>query len=288
MQTIDVVKTGIDRNFLRKCEDIGIISPHRVNNGWIRCEEKRRREYSQKDIETVWEAYLYKKMGLSYDQIVEILRGKNIPIRDQFNGMIQKYENQIEELRAIIDFIKYVKGVGYIPNRTDGILGSKNFKDYLVDLIEDLDKDRKLQRILDVTDSILSINDIDTLEKDHLYKIEKEVNEIIPDFTEEDREEYSLAFISLKDMLEVNPRAEETQRIISTIYSFQKKLCGYDLTVLDFVNGFITIFEHDSDIREVYMRLLGEKTCNYLCKALIEFLIIQEPKLVSQFAEQKL
>ena len=88
MRTLDLVKLGIDRNFLRKCERQGIINPLRVDNEWIINKEYIPKEYSREDIIKVWDTMLYRKMGLSYSQIKEFTR------------------TRYEDIKKIDDYIK--------------------------------------------------------------------------------------------------------------------------------------------------------------------------------------
>ena len=130
MKTKDLEKIGIDRNFLRQCEKQGIVKPNRKESDWIIHEEYKAREYSQKDIETVWDAQLYRKMGLSYSQIKSIMDGENIPLRDDLNNTIQRYEEEIKELETLIRFAKYVKGIGFLPTMPQEEVGGDSFSSY--------------------------------------------------------------------------------------------------------------------------------------------------------------
>ena len=95
MRTNDIIKTGINRNFLRECEVRHLIEPNRIDSDWIVNKDYTPREYSQEDVEIVWNAYLCRKMGLSYDQIKALNRGEEISIRESLNNIINKYEKQI-------------------------------------------------------------------------------------------------------------------------------------------------------------------------------------------------
>lgn len=53
MRTIDVINSGIDRHFLRKCINKHIINPIRKDNEWIINKAYIPQEYSEKDVETV-------------------------------------------------------------------------------------------------------------------------------------------------------------------------------------------------------------------------------------------
>ena len=54
MKTKDILSTGVDRNFLRKCIDKEIIHPVQHDNKWIVNKSYIPYIYSQKDLEDLW------------------------------------------------------------------------------------------------------------------------------------------------------------------------------------------------------------------------------------------
>ena len=61
----------------------------------------------------------------------------------------------------------------------------------------------------------------------------------------------------------------------------QKKLSNtLDLSAFDFATSFLKILSNDSELGEVYKKLLGKSTCDFLIDALVQFLIIKEPEKV--------
>ena len=171
---------GIDRNFLRQCEKQNLIKPKKAYSEWIIHEEYTPKEYSQEDIETVWNAYLCRKMGLSYNEIRKLSQGEEISIRDSLNDLIQKYESQIEELKALTDFMRYVKCFGCLPSMPNIIMGSKNFKDYLIDYMEYLDKDKQLKKILTIVEYISQVDDVLEIPTEKIKNMEQFINANIP------------------------------------------------------------------------------------------------------------
>ena len=72
MKTKDILSTGVDRNFLRKCIDKEIIHPVQHDNKWIVNKSYIPYIYSQKDLEDLWGACMYRKMGLSFEKIKDL------------------------------------------------------------------------------------------------------------------------------------------------------------------------------------------------------------------------
>ena len=284
MKTNDIIKTGIDRNFLRKCEEknIEIIKPQRIASEFLINPNYKTREYTQEEVEIVWRAYLYRKIGLSYQEIKKLISGEEIELRSAVTDLIDKYENQIQELLLLIDFLKYVKGIGIIPTPPKNLMGSQSFKDYLSDFIDFLDPDRKIKGCLSVAEYMATI-EFESVEEDELDEMFTTVNELFPNVTDEDRTTVGRAFAKLKDMLHLSPKSQETQGVIHEIFNYQKKLeNNEELSAWDFATKYIYSISLDSDIKVILINLFGEETLDYFQKALIEFLIIEEPEKIEQ------
>ncbi len=288
MRTQEVIKSGIDRNFLRECERQHLIKPKRNDNEWIVDKRYKPREYSQEEIETVWNAYLYRKMGLSYSQIKKIMQGEEIPVKDSLNELIKKYENQIEELQVLIEFMRYVKGLGFIPTPPNTLIESKNFKDYLIDFIKYIDGDKKLIKFFKVTDSMLNIQNADTIDENKLNEIEFFVKELVPNINEEDMNKCALALMDIKEKTHLKTNCKEVQDIIHELYKFQKKLSNNnDLTAWQFATRYMGLLSYDSDITAMFKNFLGEEALKYLISALASFLVIEEPEKVAEIMLNK-
>ena len=288
MRTQDVIKLGIDRNFLRQCEDKHhLINPKRDDGVWINDESYKPRDYSQEEIEIVWNALLCRKMGLSFEQIKKLINGEEIRIRDSLNELIEKYKRQIEELKVIIEFMQYVKGVGFIPNPPKSLMGSNSFIEYLTDYIKYLDPEGKMKQVINIAESISNMSDIETIGEDEIDNIELVSTNLAPHFSETDRDEYAATFMLLKDKTNLDPASKEIQNIIHKIFDYQKKLNNTsDLTAWNFAVGLIVMISNNSDLSETYKKLLGESTCDFFVDALIQFLIKEEPEKVESIYKQ--
>lgn len=289
MKTQDITNSGIDRNFLRECERQGLISPKRNDNEWIVNKNYKPREYSQEEVEIVWNAYLCRKMGLSYAQIKDLTQGEEISVRNSLNELIRKYEQQIEELQALIEFMKYVKGIGFVSTPPDKLMGSVNFKNYLTDFIQYLDEDKKLKKVLGLMEYISEVDDLQNPQAEDLDKIEILSQGLMSEINEEDSDAYSSAILKLKDMTHLSPSCDKVQNIIQEIFYYQKRL-NHDenLTAWDFAFGFFFLLSYDSDMSVAYKKILGEKAIDFFSKALLEFLVIQEPDKIKRTRETTL
>lgn len=286
MRTLDVTKMGIDRNFLRQCERQNLIKPKKVHSEWIVHEEYTPKEYSQEDIEIVWNAYLCRKMGLSYAEIGKLTQAEEISVRDSLNDLIQKYESQIEELKTLTEFMRYVKGFGCLPSMPDTLMGSQNFKDYLIDFMEYLDKDKKIKRAFTVAEYISQVDDIEAIETDKINDIEQLMNDITPNATEELRNNYTLAFLDIKNKVHLETTSKETQAAIHKIFYYQKQLVDDEnLSAWDFAANFISLLSYDSDMSVMYKKILGKEAFDYLQEALLEFLFIEEPDKIKEICD---
>ena len=289
MKTQDITNSGIDRNFLRECERQGLISPKRNDNEWIVNKNYKPREYSQEEVEVVWNAYLCRKMGLSYAQIKDLTQGEEISVRNSLNELIQKYEQQIKELQALIEFMKYVKGIGFVPTPPNKLMGSATFTNYLTDFIHYLDEDKKLKKVLGLMEYISEVNDIQNPRVEDLDQIEILSHDLMSEINEEDSEAYSSAILKLRDMVHLDSSCDEVQNIIHEIFHYQKRLNhNENLTPWDFASGFVFLLSYDSDMSVAYKKILGEKAFDFFSKALLDFLVIQEPDKIKRVRETTL
>lgn len=285
MRTNDVIKLGIDRNFLRQCERQSLISPQKIRSEWIVHDKYMPREYTQEDIEMVWDAYLYRKMGLSYLQISQLFQGEEFSVRDSLSDLITKYEEQIEELKALTEFMRYVKGVGFLPSPPDTLMGSKNFKEYLLDFMKYLDEDKKIKRLLDVADILNSAFDLENLNDENIEAIELAKNEIAPHVTEDISNSLALAVLELQNVLNKKPDSKEAQEVVHKVYHYQKLLVNDEaLSAWDFATSYILMLSYDCDISRMYKKIISEEAFEFFKDALIEFLIIEEPEKIKKIS----
>ena len=285
MRTNDVIKLGIDRNFLRQCEKQSLISPKKIRSEWIIHDEYMPREYTQDDIEIVWNAYLYRKMGLSYLQIGQLFQGEEFSVRDSLADLISKYEEQIEELKALTEFMRYVKGVGFLPSPPDTLMGSKNFKEFLLDFMKYLDEDKKIKRVLDVAEIFNNVSDLENMNDENIEAIELAKNEIAPHVTEDISNGLALALLGLQDVVGQKPESKEVQDVVHKVYHYQKLLVNNEaLSPWDFATSYILMLSYDSDISRMYKKIISDEAFEFFKDALIEFLIIEEPEKIKKLS----
>ena len=289
MRTNDVIKLGIDRNFLRQCERQSLISPKKIRSEWIVHDEYMPREYTQEDIEIVWEAYLYRKMGLSYLQIKKLLKGEDVGVRDSLSDLITKYEEQIKELKALTEFMRYVKFLGFLPSPPVDLMGSKNFKEFLLESMKYLSEDKKIKRVLEVTDILNNTPDLEKLTDENIKDITLVINEIAPHVTEDILNGLALAVSELQNVLNKKPDSKEAQEVVHKVYHYQKLLVNNEaLSAWDFAASYILLLSYDSDISRVcknmISEMISEEAFEFFKDALIEFLIIEEPEKIKKLS----
>lgn len=281
MRTNEITQLGIDRNFLRQCEKQKLITPAKRKSEWIIHEEYAPKDYSQEDLEIVWNAYICRKMGLSYSEIRKITSGENVDIRDSFANLIKKYEAQIEELKAITDFMKFVKGIGFVPSMPNTLFESQSFKQYLTNYMEHLDNDKKIRKMIAIADCISEIDDFEEIADEKINNIEALSQSIEDDMDPSLVEVPASIFEGLQNCLDLEPSSSDTQTQIQRFFEWQKKLPGNEnLSAWDFAAGHILILSHESDVSVMYKNLLGEDTCNYFLRALLAFIKVENPETV--------
>lgn len=282
MKTQDIVKTGIDRNFIRQCEKKGIIAPARKKSEWMTCEEYAQRDYSQEDVEKIWSTYLYRKIDLSFEQIKALNNDKDIPLRKSMEEEIAFLEREIEEKKVLIRFMKYIKGLGFIPLPPEKTLGSKDFKSYLQDFMQTFDTDKKIEKSLNVAEAINNVDKVENLSTEKLTELEEEVKLIFPNVDYKVIEDLGLYYSDLKECIHLEPQSVEVQLIIQKIYSANNKLNDNKLSVWDFVSYYVLMLDGESVFKDNYVKLLGAETVKFFSQALIQFLIIEEPERIKK------
>ena len=281
MRTIDIVNTGVDRNFLRECERQNLIMPERLDGEDIVNKNYKPREYSQKDLEIVWNAYLYRKMGLSYEQIKQLISGENLPIRNSIIELIKKYEQQVKELLLLIDFLKYVKGLGFIPKPPQNLMRSENFVDYLSTFIDYFDPNKDLKKYLKIIEELGEVN-VKKVNEEKINEIISAINDITPSLDFDD-EILETIISKLKNVRASSPDSAQVQEVMNELYECHKKITSNnDVTVWDFASGYIYLFSVDSDFKAMIVNTLGEDFLNFFISALSNFLVIQEPEKIRE------
>lgn len=286
MRTNDIKKLGIDRNFLRQCEKQKLIAPKKTYSEWIIHEEYAPKEYSQKDIEIVWNAYLYRKMGLDYDQIRKIMQGEDVQLRKSLNNLIEKYEEQIAEMQAIIEFMKYVKGIGDLPEMPEITMESQSFREYLTDYMNYIDKDKGIKSVLTVVEKINNVDDLYDMGDEELEDIENMVaRSPVMSMDKELSGELGQIYYKLKEIIAEDNQRDTVYALIARIYEIQKEIENDDnLTVYDFVKRYVYFLSQDSDIKYMFEKMLGEREVELYVDALVDYLIKEEPERVKKIS----
>lgn len=281
MKTKDLGKIGIDRNFLRQCEKQGIVKPNRKESDWIIHEEYKAREYSQKDIETVWDAQLYRKMGLSYPQIKSIMDGESVPLRDDLNSTIQRYEKEIKELETLIRFAKYVKGIGILPTMPQEEVGGDSFSSYINNCMEYFDKDKKLLTCVEMLGEMADI-DFDTATDEELNEIEERATVVFKEYGCPGSSEIGMKLVSLNDMVGTEPDSEQVQEIIRQYYDYNKGQGGEDFTTFNFGMMMLEVLEQDCDLSKFYRMMLTPEAYRLFEDGIMYFLVLNNPTRFKQ------
>lgn len=277
MRTVDVINLGIDRNFLRICEEKKLIDPKRVDSEWITNKNYVPREYTQKEIEIVWNAYLCRKMGLSFEEIKALNRGEEVCTRASLSKMISKYENQIQELQAIVDFMKYVKGFGFIPSPPSESLGSTDFKNYLIDFINQIDHDRSIKKYIEFTDRFANIADFEKITDDDVACFDTLTEELALSFDVTEIDTNGQIILSLKEKTHLDPMCDDVQSIIRLLYDSQKRAHkNANMSAWDFAYTYVYMLLLDSDLSAFFKNALGEDVFDFLVLALLAFLYIED------------
>lgn len=275
MKTKNILETGIDRNFLRQCIKKKIIEPKRSTGIDIINEDYMPHSYTQKELETVWMAYLCRKMGFSFDDIKLLTTGHQIDLYKPMDSLIIKYIHQMKELSIIIDFMKYVKAVGFLPPLPFEELNSKTFIEFLEDFMEKTDPNKTIMNWISLVDEMYTI-DMDSPDADQqIEELNKKTYEMHP-ISPELKIIKEHAYMQLTDINKYEPYSIEAQKIIEDIYNAEKLSGNFSSSLVDFAQVNKIMLTHPSDMSMLYQKMFGEEIINHWLKALDACIDINE------------
>ena len=93
--------TGISKQAIRFYEKEGLISPKRN-------QDNQYREYDENDVKTLKMIYVFRKVGLSLDEISKVLKDE-ISINDAMNKRRAEIIKERKEQEQLIEFCKQTK-----------------------------------------------------------------------------------------------------------------------------------------------------------------------------------
>ena len=289
MQTKEVLDQGIERHFLRRCIRLGIISPPQTITKFTRNKTYAPYDFSQKDVEMVWNAYVAFKMKFTDQEMIQMATGESLPVRDSLEEHILKLQKEVEEMQAIIEFMKYVKGLGVFPPAPSELIGGKSLAEYLYALINHLDKDRNLKSMIKMAEIVNSVPDIDQISDEDSEEIENISKSLV--CSEEAIKLGDKYHTQLENILQVKhlgAASEEVQKQIKEYCTIGAEMNRLNYPELNFgpfehAIGLVVLIVPDSDIALMYRKMLGEENAEFLTEALFAFMEAEDPEKYKQY-----
>ena len=302
MKTNDIVKLGIDRNFIRECERQGLITPTRTEGKMIVEEKYCPRDYSQTDLEIIWGTYLLRKMGIPFPKIKEWWNGEIIDIRYCINDSIEKYERQIEELQTTINFMKYVSGLGVFPDPPKELNEVSNFKDFLIEYMKSIDSNGKKKEMLGYIHRELELSripreELTKVQRLELQKIKRNIEHYIDAELIENSnyvlineiKPYAKLFSELVAIKEkhLDFSSESAREKIREMYNtFKKSMNMEQLKPFEFGYIMCCFCSEKNDLTERMIETLGKENIEYFCNAALEFARIEDSETYNNFLKK--
>lgn len=300
MKTNDIIKLGIGRNFIRECERQGLINPIRNDGKMIVNEKYCPREYSDSDVKIIWQAYLFRKMGLSFSEIKRWRNGENINIRTSINDSIEKFEHQIAELEAIIRFMKYVRGEGLFPKMPEKMNKTNNFTEFINEYMQGIDPNKKRVEYLEHIHSEIELSKtpIDKMTGSQLLESEenkKYFDNFHKSFLKNNtdskhNERIELIIGGVENLILLKNRnvdcgSDESIDEFRKLYNYCKKDFP-DATPLAFVFFIIDqFFVQDTDINDYMTKAIGKENIKYIRNVALAFARAEDPQAYADFLE---
>lgn len=296
MKTNDLVKMGMERHFLRQCEENNLITPIKTDGKYIINKNYKPREYTEKDVQTLWSIYLYKKIGLTYDEIKKLLNGEEICMRNSMNKLIVKYEKEIEELKLLVELMKIIKGIGIIPSPPESVK-IISFVDYIKNFIKPITQNNSVMKAMDIM-GYLSNLDLEKENIENLLQIKYDKDETLEqaidnlkkvDFliSSEKLEEFSIILLSLKDKLQESPSSKNIQEIIDSLFNLYKDIINKkQLTRWEFLGYQFYLMDINSDLGVLNRKIFGNDVIEFYEEALIQYTIKHYPDRIEKLKKE--
>lgn len=303
MKTNDIVKRGINRNFIRECERQGLISPTRAKGTMVIDENYFSREYSDSDLNIIWGSLLLRKMDVSFIDIKRWWNGEIVDIRRHINDSIEKYEHQIEELQTTIEFMKYVRGTGIFPDPPKELKEVSSFKKFLIEYMKSIDSNGNKKAMLGYIHRELELRKIPQEElteeqRLEISKIDKNIERYQEDCLKEMLKDKSyIEFINNTTMFvtyfselvaikeqHLDFSSKEAQEKICEIYiTFKKSINKEELKPFEFSYIMCCFCSERNDLTEWTVESIGKENVEYFCNATLEFARIEDLETYNNF-----
>lgn len=296
MKTDELVKKGIKRNTLRELEIKGLIKPKRVFNKFSDNKTYAPREYSQDDLERIWKILLYQKMGLDNDSILKVLSGQNIGIWDSMTEAIRQKENELEELKVLLKFMKLVKSFGSLPLISE-TLGSCSFVDFMNQYINEIERNGYLSKLIRFIGCVASgENENKALEyvfckknvqEEDVKALLDDIKKDIPNFSIENANKVPEIIQKIANLKCLEPSNKKVQDLIEELYQISKQNTTVkNMTRKQFVEMQIFSMDKENDFGQLYFEFLGNEGVNFFEEALIEYLIKNNSELINNVSKK--
>lgn len=296
MKTNDLIKMGLERHFLRQCEDNKLVIPIKTEGKDIINKDYKPREYTERDVQTLWSIYLYRKIGLSYDEIRKILNGEEISMRSSMGNLILKYEKEIEELKLLVDLMKIIKNIGIIPNPPESTKGI-SFVDYIKNFIKPITQDNSINKAIDIMGYL---SDLD-FEKENIenllqnkYDEDKTIEQSLKDFKGkftsinfERMDEFYNILLSLKNELKQPTSSKKVLEVIDNLYNIYKNVNNEkQLTRWEFVGKQFFLIDANADVGILHRKTFGKDLIEFYEDALIQYTIKHYPNRIKNVKKE--
>ncbi len=230
------------------------------------------RDFSDEDIEKIWNVKILQGIGYSLDEIFEILNTENFDFHESITQKVSELEEKVEYLNEMIGYARYIKYKGKVPFGPEyiGRIKVGSFNDIIRKAcnINDSSFDKNMQKIVELTKEGRE-RMISEKEAVELYDACKELLGIMKNWREPLSESViPPALISRKDKGARNP---EVQLLVKIMYESLVEIPELnDLTVDEFARMTAEKYQI-GDNGEMNRLNLGEDVCNFMADAFAVF-----------------
>ena len=257
-------KLGISRKALRNFERVGLMPPNK---------EGKYRNYSEEDINRIWNIRLLQGMGYSLKEIVEIFAEEKFDLKSSLEKKIKELEGEKENIERYLGYAQAIKTTGIFPKCPEN-MGMVTFEEFHEKALRrwNVNASAELKRCQTLSDFLLIESEN---ESDHV-EIEKflEFSEIMKKrLSNVDmfmaNKAYPLEILKRKDRGTTDP---EVQLLVKMIYESRiEMLPEFNRMTKQQFAIFESSLYQNGDIARIEKYILGKDECKFLSDAIAVF-----------------
>ena len=255
---------GVSRKALRNFEKMGLMPQN---------EDGKYRNYSEEDVEYIWQLRILQGMGYSLREIVDMANDKDFNFETSFSKKIEQLEQTKINAERYLGYVKTIKLTGRFPSHPK-VMGTIRFDDLYKKSLNEWNSynDPQAERLQSVVDMLLTEPKEEKQDAilDQLLDFFETFN-----FTETHKEAMMNEYLLIRAMLNrtsLGADHPEVQLLVKLIYENQREIMPEleKATLQQFTRFYSTGFM-SGDIARINENKYGKENCTFIADAIAIF-----------------